>query len=115
MLSLRVEGKSPDALVFTTPHGQQLRSQNFARRIWAPAVRSAGLGPLRVHELRHTAVSIAVASGADVLAVARMLGHADPSITLKRYAGLFDTGIDRVGTSVGAVLWPVGAQNVLTS
>ena len=54
---------------------------------------------------RHTAVSIAVASGADVLAVARMLGHADPSITLKRYAGLFDTGIDRVGESISAVMW----------
>jgi integrase len=115
MLSLRVAGKSPDDLVFTTLRGQQLRSQNFARRVWAPAVAAAGLGPLRVHELRHTAVSIAVDAGADVLAVARMLGHADPSITLKRYAGLFDTGIDRVGTSVGAVLWPVGAHSVLTS
>ena len=98
MLSLRVAGKSPDALVFTTLRGQQLRSQNFARRVWAPAVAAASLGPLRLHEMRHTAVSIAVSSGADVLAVARMLGHADPSITLKRYAGLLtqvSTGSER--------------------
>lgn len=115
MIAVRVAGRSRDDRVFTTLRGQQLRSQNFARRVWAPAVAAAGLGPLRVHELRHTAVSLAVASGVDVLAIANMLGHADPSITLRIYAGLFDKGIDRVGEAMSAVLWPVGAQNVLTS
>lgn len=115
MLSVRCAGKSPADRVFTGRGGSQLRSQNFGRRVWAPAVEAAGLGPLRIHELRHTSVSLAVAAGADVLAVARMLGHADPSISLKRYAGLFDHQIDRVGTSVEAALWPVGAQNVLTT
>jgi hypothetical protein len=39
----------------------------------------------------------------DVLAKANMLGHADPSITLKRYAGLFDKGNDRLGEAMSAV------------
>jgi hypothetical protein len=40
--------------------------------------------------LRHTFASLLVAEGLDVVYVSRQLGHADPSITLKTYAKLFD-------------------------
>jgi len=46
------------------------------------------------HDLRHTAASLAVSAGGNVLALARMLGHEDPSLTLKVYADLFDTDLD---------------------
>lgn len=38
------------------------------------------------HDLRHTYATVAIASGADVMAVASSLGHSDPHITLKTYA-----------------------------
>ena len=37
----------------------------------------------------------AVSAGVNVLALARMLGHKDPSVTLRVYADLFDTEIGR--------------------
>jgi integrase len=40
-----------DALVFTSPRGGPLRGPNFRRRVWAPALRTAGLPPTcRVHD-----------------------------------------------------------------
>ena len=54
------------------------------------------------HDLRHTCGSLAVSSGANVLAVSRMLGHRDPSVTLKIYADLFDTDLDAVAVSLDA-------------
>ena len=41
--------------------------------------------------LRHTFASILVAQGHDVVFVSHQLGHANPAITLKVYAHLFDT------------------------
>ena len=43
--------------------------------MWHPAVARAGLEPLRVHDLRHTAVAFWIAAGAPALQVARLAGH----------------------------------------
>lgn len=43
-----------------------------------------------LHELRHTFASILIAQGENVVLVSRQMGHADPAITLKTYAHLFD-------------------------
>jgi integrase len=45
---------------------------------------------LRTHDLRHTFASILIREGADVVFVCRQLGHANPSITSRIYAHLFD-------------------------
>jgi len=43
-----------------------------------------------------------VSAGVNVLALARMLGHKDPSVTLRVYADLFDTDLDAVAESLHA-------------
>jgi len=53
------------------------------------------------HDLRHTAASLAVASGANVKAVQRMLGHASAAMTLDTYADLFDDDLDAVADRLG--------------
>ena len=44
--------------------------------------------------MRHTAGSLAVASGANVKSVQQMLGHASAAMTLDAYAGLFGDDLD---------------------
>jgi Phage integrase family len=95
-LAAHVEGKAPDELVFSTPAGAPLRNTNFRRRHWDKAVKAAGLDGLTPHDLRHTAASLAVAAGANVKAVQRMLGHASATMTLDVYAGLFGDDLDTV-------------------
>jgi integrase len=58
------------------------------------AAREAGLTGLTPHDLRHTAASLAVSSGANVKAVQRLLGHASAAMTLDVYASLFDDDLD---------------------
>jgi integrase len=53
-----------------------------------------------VHDLRHTAASLAISAGANVKAVQRMLGHASAAMTLDVYADLFDDDLDAVGDAL---------------
>ena len=76
-------------------------NSNFRHRFFDPAVTRAGLAPLTPHDLRDTAASLAVAAGASVKAVQRMLGHASAAMTLDVYAGLFDE-LDDVADRMGA-------------
>lgn len=53
-----------------------------------------------IRDLRHTAASLAVSSGANVKAVQRMLGHASAAMTLDTYADLFDDDLDAVSAAL---------------
>jgi integrase len=83
-----------EGLVFTAPRGGPLRTSNFRRNVWLSAVTECGLGDLVVHDLRDTAASQAIASGASVKAVQRMLGHASAAMTLDVYGGLYDDDLE---------------------
>ncbi|QPZ39521.1 site-specific integrase [Paramicrobacterium chengjingii] len=53
-----------------------------------------------IHDLRHTAASLAISAGANVKAVQRMLGHASAAMTLDTYADLFDDDLDAVASAL---------------
>lgn len=50
----------------------------------------AGVEGLELKQLRHTAATKMLAAGIDVVTVARILGHADPSTTLRFYGGFIE-------------------------
>ena len=79
---------STDGLVFSAPEGGPLR-RHFIRRVFRPAVRRARLDPLRFHDLRHTAASLAIAEGAHPKVIQDRLGHASITTTLNTYGHLF--------------------------
>lgn len=87
--------------LYGIPHGGRLREQSAKNHGWyARALRDSGVPTLTCHDLRHTAASIAISSGANVKAVQRMLGHKNAAMTLDTYADLFDTDLDDVATSI---------------
>lgn len=114
-LAQLIEGKTSRSLLFTTPSGTPLRSSNWRRRVFDAAVETAGLGPLTPHSLRHTAASLAVASGANVKSIQRMLGHEDASLTLNTYADLFDDDLDRLAERVDQAVSEARADLLRTS
>ena len=59
-------------------------------------------GERHPHDLRHTAASLAVASGATVKSVQRMLGHASAAMTLDVYSGLFDDDLTALADRMDA-------------
>src|SRR4051812_2508887 len=95
-LAALMASKGPDDLLFTSPRGEVLRVHGFRRRRFDRATEAIGVPGLVPHELRHTAASLAIASGANVKAVQSMLGHASAAMTLDRYSHLFDDALDAV-------------------
>ena len=65
---------------------------------------------LHPHELRHTAASLAIASGADVKVVQTMLGHASAAMTLDQYGHLFGDRLDEVADAMAAARAAAVAQ-----
>jgi integrase len=66
------------------------------------AVERANVQTVTPHDLRHTCASLAISAGANVLAVSRMLGHKDPSVTLRVYSDLFDSDLNAVAVNLDA-------------
>ena len=100
-LSRRCAGEHRDDFLLTTSSGTVLRLRNWRRVVFDPAVRAAGLTDVTPHDLRHTAASLAVASGATVEAVQRMLGDASAAMTLDVHSGLFDDDLSDLAARTG--------------
>jgi integrase len=58
----------------------------------------------KLHELRHTAPSLAIQAGAHIKSLQNMLGHASASLTLDRYGHLYESDVEAVGVAVNALL-----------
>lgn len=87
--------KQDDDLLFPGLDGSYLRRVHGPGKGWFwNAILESGVPPLTLHDLRHTAASLAIRSGANVKAVRRMLGHASAAMTLDVYADLFDDDLD---------------------
>jgi integrase len=98
-LTAAIAGKGRDDLVLWSAAGSVLRVSTWRPRVFNPARDALGEDFPKVtpHDLRHTAASLVVSAGGNVLALARMLGHESPKMTLETYADLFDTDLDALG------------------
>jgi integrase len=97
LVDLFAQLRHPDAedldFVFASrAGGRPISYWNFRRRGFQQALELAGLTDcgIMVHDLRHAAVSLYIASGLTAVEVAHLMGHADPSLTLRVYSHLFD-------------------------
>ena len=72
------------------------RRSLFHRRFWTPATAAAGVAPLRIHDLRHTAVAYGIAAGTASKEIARRAGHASVVTVLDRYGHQLPGEEDRV-------------------
>lgn len=103
--------------VWTLPRGGPLEHAKFRQRFWVPAVVEAGLGTLtkddatgrshydglRVHDLRHTSVALAVAAGAHPSEIQAQLGHASITTTLDEYGHIMPTATRQVAKRLDAL------------
>lgn len=95
----QMKGKELDDPLFAGHGGDYMRrtrTSTGSKSWFKTALRNAALDPMTIHDLRHTAASLAVSSGANVKAVQRMLGHASAAMTLDVYSDLFDDDLDAV-------------------
>lgn len=105
---MRAEGRATDerSLIFQARNGEPIRRQNFLRRDFYPLLERAKLPQVHFHDLRHTAATLAAGAGKQVVAVAAMLGHVDPTITLRTYQHAFEGAAGDTARAIGDVLMP---------
>ena len=82
-------GLNPDDVtaVFTRADGEPVHP-DYVTRHFARLIRAAGLPPIRVHDLRHGAATLALASGVALKVVQEMLGHSSITITADTYTSV---------------------------
>ena len=73
--------------VFTRPDGSPLRPSWIGDR-FAHLCAEAGLPPIRLHDLRHTAATLMLAAGIDMKIVQETLGHSMLSTTADLYTSV---------------------------
>ena len=96
-----------DPGTFLFPHHAESRGQCSFMSCWRTVCGDAGLGNLRLHDLRHTVASHAVMSGETLPLVGKLLGHRRHRTTAG-YAHLADDHLveaaERVGTVIAAAM-----------
>jgi integrase len=104
-LANHVKGKGLEDLVFAGIRGGGvLRAPIFRKSVFQPASVAVGMPGVHPHELRHTAASLAIASGANVKVVQQMLGHKSATMTLDLYGHLFGDQLDEVADAMDAAV-----------
>lgn len=115
LLAPAMVAKSPDELLWNRADGQPLRPPTTTHWFGA-AVKRCQTADVRfprvtVHELRHTAASLMIASGANVKTVQSQLGHKTATMTLDQYGHLFADDLDDVADRMDDLVAGCG-QNV---
>lgn len=102
-LATALRSRIGEGIVFPTRAGGYARAPRASetkRSWWRTAMLEAGIPEVTPHSLRHTAASLAIQAGAHVVAVQKMLGHANASMTLSVYSHLFDTDLESVAVAL---------------
>lgn len=92
-------GDSP--FVFPAVFGDGARHFVGLPKIWRKVRERAGLPDVRLHDLRHSFASVAVAGGASLPVIGALLGHANATTT-QRYAHLSDDPLRRASNQTSA-------------
>jgi integrase len=90
-------------LIFHTGTRDPLRQQTVKRE-FRRLLQVAGIRPVRLYDLRHTAATLAVAAGVSVKVISDQLGHASISFTLERYSHVLPSIQDEAAARVERIL-----------
>jgi integrase len=96
-------------LIFPNQVGNPLEPSNM-RKIYNRILEEAGIHRLRFHDLRHTAASIMLNHGVPVIVVSKILGHANPSITLNVYGHLYHESQEGAAKLMDELITPIRVE-----
>lgn len=91
-------------LVFAREDGTPLSPDTITKR-FKELCGEAGVRPVRLHDLRHGAASLRIASGSDISIVSKVLRHSSIRITSDTYAHLLE-GVGKAAAEKASALVP---------
>ena len=101
--SLNQSGARKRLLVFSTPNFEPMPPNNLSRD-WARFVKARKLPSISFHSLRHSHVSMLISSKLDPLTVARRVGHASSTTTMRTYAHMWRKTDDAAANAAEAAM-----------
>lgn len=87
IIEASAQGSEPSGFVFTNRRGQPLNPDHLYRE-FIKAVHAAGMPPIRLHDLRHGAASLALEAGNDLKVIQDKLGHSSIVLTADTYVSV---------------------------
>jgi hypothetical protein len=96
--------------VFTNPDGSALHPDWVTRR-FGLLVTDSGLPPVRLHDLRHGAATLAHAAGADLKTVQEQLGHTSIVLTADTYTSVLLDLHFKVAEATARLVLKAAARN----
>jgi len=97
------EPKAEHDLIFRSGPGDPLR-QPTVKREFRKLLKAAGIRPIRLYDLLHTAATLAIAAGVSGKVISDQLGHASISFTLERYSHVLPSIQDEAAARVERLL-----------
>ncbi|WP_246277943.1 site-specific integrase [Phytohabitans rumicis] len=101
---------SEGGLFFVRPDGQAWHPETVSRR-FRRLVADAGLPPVRLHDLRHGAATLALAAGVDLKVIQATLGHSTLTLTANSYTSVLPQLAHAAAEAVTAVI-PRGSSRM---
>jgi integrase len=96
-------GWQDSGLVFTWGDGRPLHPERFSR--WFDRLaREAGLPRIRLHDVRHSYATAALAAGVPAKVVSERLGHANIAITMDTYSHVLPGMDERAASAVARLI-----------
>ena len=89
--------------MFPSPRGERHMATFTLDPFWRDVRAEAGLTDVRLHDLRHSYASVALAHGETILTIGKLLGHNNPATTLK-YTHLADASVHEAAEALVPIL-----------
>ncbi len=96
--------------MFATTIGSPVEHRNDIRAFKALCAK-AGLRPVRLHDLRHTAASLLLAQGQHPRVVMEVLGHSQISVTMNVYSHVMPSLLHDAADAMSQALWRDGTED----
>ena len=100
-------GYSASGYVFTCLNGDPMAPDRLTRTFKKLAAL-AGLPPVRLHDLRHGAASLALSAGVELKVVQEMLGHSSIVLTADTYTSVLPDAAHAAAEKVAALIIKAG-------
>jgi len=95
--------------IFTYADGRPVAPDRLMR-MFARLVADSGLPPVRLHDLRHGAASLALAAGGEVKNISTMLGHASIQTTADTYTSVLPRTAHDAAERTATMLFDTGRK-----
>lgn len=102
-LAALVADRDPSEYLFPGADGAAMTLGRF-RWPFDKAVAKLGLTGVTPHTLRHSAGSLALAAGASVVTVSKLLGHRNPTVTMNVYSHMLPDDFDNLAAAMDSAI-----------